>query len=164
MTIAATLRLLEPEIETSSWFCGHCGFSTAGTDTPASRVCTECESGLMLQTSADAAPSADDAFLVIDSSLTVQALSRHAETALGVPEANAVNRHVTELLIPGDVESQGGFSLAAAIVRAAGGSALGTVVAVRPSRTFGVRRLARITACGPPAAALVVLELPASAR
>jgi hypothetical protein len=167
MTIAATrrpvLRLLEPDAETSSWFCGHCGAPAQDAE-PTTRVCPECAAGLLVATRRDALPARDDAFLIVDSSLAVQALSEHAEYALGVREEQAVNRHVTELLIPGDVEADTPISLAGAIVRAAGGDPVGTRVAVRPSQTFGVRLLARIDACGPPSAALLVLDQPATVR
>ena len=161
MTTAAqfrpVLRVVEPTDEAYTWFCGHCGAPSPDTG-PVSRVCPECESGLLLGTHPDALPGPDDAFLVIDSSLTVQAVSRHAEAALGIREELAINRHVTELLIPGDAEPGTHGGLADAVVRAARGERLQGRVAVRPSQTFGIRLLARISACGPPSAALVVLD------
>jgi hypothetical protein len=127
---------------------------------PVPRVCPDCGLGLLLQTRADAAPARDDAFVIVDSSLNVQAVSARAEAALDVREAQVVNRHVTELLIAGETESATG-SLALAITRAAGGDEEPAQrFAVRPSRTFGVRMLARIAACGPPQAALLVLDAP----
>jgi hypothetical protein len=83
-------------------------------------------------------------------------VSRQAETLLGVREQLAVNRHITELLIPPDAE-QAPVGLAAAITRAATGDEEPTNVVVRPSSTFGVRLKVRIAACGPPSAALLVL-------
>ena len=111
---------------------------------------------------ADAAPRPGDAFLIVDRSLCVQAVSASAECELGVQEAHAINRHVTELLIPGEAEPPAAASLAAAIARAAsGGGDTRQPVTVRPSNTFGVRLRARIAACGPPQAALVLLDQPA---
>jgi hypothetical protein len=126
-----------------------------------SRVCPTCALGLLLQTDEDVAPRAGDAFVIVDSSLAVQAVSAQAERTLGISEQHAVNRHVTELLIPGDSEAPASVSLVAAISRAAAGDAGSNRVAVRPSNTFGVRMLARIAACGPPLAALLVLGQPA---
>jgi hypothetical protein len=120
-------------------------------------VCRKCGLGLLLRTSASAAPTPADAFLIVDRSLSVQAVSARAEHKLGVNEGQVVNRHVTELLIPGDAEAPGP-GLAAAIVRAAGGDEAATEVVVRPGSTFGVRLRATVAACGPPPAALLVLR------
>jgi hypothetical protein len=128
------------------------------------RVCPACGLGLLLQTRADTAPGPGDAFMVVDSALTVQAVSARAEQVLGVIEHQVVNRHLTELLIPGEAEPILDGSVAGAITRAACG--LGGQprrFTVRPSQTFGVRMVARITACGPPPAALLVLDPPAGA-
>jgi hypothetical protein len=94
---------------------------------------------------------------VVDSSLAVQAVSRRAELALAMRERDAVNRHVTELLIPADTESSE-LGLAEAITIAAGADSEPTSVFVRPAGAFGVRMRARIAACGPPRAALLVLN------
>jgi hypothetical protein len=158
------LRLVEPNAHDSTWFCGHCGERfDASSPNPIPRVCPTCELGLLLQTDAGAAPGPDDAFLIVDSSLSVQAVSARAETQLGVSEQHAINRHVMELLIAGDTEASAS-SLAVAITRAAGGDASEGRFGVRPSHTFGVRMLARITACGPPRAALLVLDQPTGAN
>src|SRR5438270_1265536 len=97
-------------------FCGHCGRSPAEGDAEtASRVCSSCGMGLMLQAPADLAPSADDPFVVVDSSLTVCAVSRVAEKLLGVSETDAVNRHVGEFLVPADAETKQGENLGALV-------------------------------------------------
>jgi hypothetical protein len=149
------LRLVTQETAGQIWFCGHCAERY---EHPDSRVCPSCGLGLLLQTEADAAPRPRDAFLIVDSSLCVQAVSANAEQELGVREADAINRHVTELLIPGEAEPPAAASLAVAIARAASGGGESAAVTVRPSHTFGVRLRARIVACGPPQAALVVLD------
>ena len=125
---------------------------------PIARVCGECGLGLLLEARVEALPEPGEAFLVIDSSLTVQAMSASGELALGVREGQAVNRHVTELLIPADAEGSSPVSLAVAITRAARGDEEPSRVFVRPSNTFGVRLEARIATCGPPRAALLVLK------
>jgi hypothetical protein len=154
------LRLVKSDAHASTWFCGHCGERFGESDDePMARVCPACELGVLLHTTEDVAPNPGDAFLIVDSSLSVQAVSGRAESALGVNEYQAVNRHITELLIPGDTEAAAAGSLAVAISRAAAGDdGDGARVAVRPSNTFGVRMLARIAACGPPRAALLVLS------
>jgi hypothetical protein len=142
-----------------AWFCGHCAAPPGDGQAPApvARVCQSCSLGLMLEAPRDAVPSAREAFLVVDSSLLVQALSLRAEALLGVPEEVAVHRPVGELLVPADAEAQPG-RFASAVLEAAGGSGGTLRVFVRPGNTFGVRMSARISPCGPPRAALLVLD------
>jgi hypothetical protein len=142
-----------------SWFCGRCAAPAPSAKPPApdARVCTACGLGLLLESRGDLAPSARDAFLVIDSTLLVQAVSRHAETLLGVTEELAVNRPIAELLVPADAEAHGSSRFAAAVAEALAADQPVHAV-VRPWNTFGVRMRARIAACGPPRAALVVLD------
>jgi PAS domain-containing protein len=122
-------------------------------------VCASCGLGLLLEVREDAVPSARDAFLVVDSSLLVQAMSKQAQTFLGMSEEDAVDRPVAELLVPADAEAQGRTGFAAAVAQAAEGQDPDTARSfVRPWNTFGVRVRARIATCGPPRAALVVLE------
>jgi hypothetical protein len=90
--------------------------------------------------------------------MSVQAMSREAQSLLGVTEEAAIDRPVAELLVPADAEAQGRTGFAAAIAQAAAGDELGSRNFVRPWNTFGVRLRARIATCGPPRAALVVLE------
>jgi hypothetical protein len=102
-------------------------------------------------------PTSTDAFLVVDAALLVQGVSREAETLLELTESAAVNRPVHELLVSADAEAQGPSGFAAAVSRAVRADAtVGTFV--RPWNTFGVRIRARIAPCGPPRAALLVLE------
>jgi hypothetical protein len=152
---------LDEQVEWS-WFCGHCAAPPPGRSAPPpnARVCRQCGFGLLLETPADALPAANDAFVVVDSALLVQAMSAHAEKLLGVREDDAVNCALGELLVPAAAElgGQGGF--AAAIADAVATSDRPAYAFVRPSNTFGVRIRARIGACGPPRAALIVLERP----
>ena len=116
--------------------------------------------GLLLEARADAAPQPGSAFLVCDSQLLIQALSKAAEDLLGVREENAVNRPLGELIAPADSEAQDQTAVAALIAHAASDNDSLTRAFVRPADTFGVRLRARITSCGPPRAALVVLDSP----
>lgn len=125
---------------------------------PASRVCESCGFGLILKAGDDVAPSLGDAFMVLDGSLSVCAVSAEAEVLLATRETDAVNRHITELLVPADAEAQGPANLAVAVTWAARGDDGTQRVVVRPANTFGVRLTARIASCGPPTAALVVFD------
>ncbi|HEY1508443.1 MAG TPA: hypothetical protein VGF93_05545 [Solirubrobacteraceae bacterium] len=101
---------------------------------------------------------------MIDSALLVQAMSRRAQALLGMTEAEAINRAVAELLVPADAEARTPTGFAAAIANAAAGAEDAITAVVRPWNTFGVRMRARVAPCGPPRAALVVLEDPQSRR
>lgn len=152
---------LADRVEAWRWFCGHCAAPSpnGAAPPPTARVCSTCGLGLLLETREDAVPDGRDAFLVVDSQLLVQALSREGERLLGVSEEDAVNRAVADLLVPADAEGPGRAGFAATIAQAAGGQDPDTASAVvRPWNTFGVRMRARIATCGPPRAALVVLE------
>jgi PAS domain-containing protein len=142
------------------WFCGHCAAPSPGgaAPPPTARVCTRCGLGLLLETREDAVPDPRDAFLVVDSRLLVQAMSREAQTLLGLPEEDAVDRPVSELLVPADAEGEPRGGLAAAIAEAASGDGPDGRAFIRPWNTFGVRMRARIATCGPPRAALIVLD------
>jgi PAS domain-containing protein len=139
-------------------FCGHCGRSPEpGSEVPASRVCSTCGMGLLLQAPAEAAPSPKDPFLVVDGALTICALSRQAEKLLGVSETEAVNRHIADFLVPGDAEGASGENFGSLLAWAVRGETPSSSVVVRPTNTFGVRYWARVGPCGPPNAALLVL-------
>jgi hypothetical protein len=142
-----------------SWFCGHCAAPSPGGGPPAplARVCRECGLGILLETREDATPDPGDAFLVVDSSMLVQAMSHEAEVLLHVREDVAVNRPLAELLVPADAEgAASGF--ASAIAEVASTRDDSSYAFVRPWNTYGVRVRARISTCGPPRAALIVLE------
>ncbi len=94
-----------------SWFCSRCGAPPArphrgGSGGP--RVCPSCSLGILLRTRSDVAPAVHGAFLVIDSSLSVQAVSARAEVVLAVRELEAVNRHVSEVLFAADAGAGAG--------------------------------------------------------
>jgi hypothetical protein len=148
----------EPAVE-YAWFCGHCAAPSIshGPPPPHARVCGSCGLGLLLETRADVAPNPDDSFLVVDSQLLVQAVSVNAERILGVDEEQAIDQPVSQLLVPADAEAAGISSFAAAVADAMS-SEVPSQTFVRPWNTFGVRMRVRIGACGPPAAALIVLD------
>src|ERR1700748_87354 len=119
------LKLVEGGLDSTAawlWFCGHCASpSPHGAPAPTARVCTSCGLGLLLEAREDAVPSSKDAFLVVDGSLSVQAMSREAQSLLGVTEEAAIDRPVAELLVPADAESQGRAGFAASIAHADAG-------------------------------------------
>jgi hypothetical protein len=159
----ASLRLVPSTAEDarpSQWFCGHCGAPPPNNETPAppARVCGECGLGLLLEARADAAPKPGEPFLIVDGSLHVCALSGESESLLAVAETDVINRPITELLTPADAEANGPESLAAAIMWAARGEDEPRQIMVRPANVFGVRMPLRVGACGPPRAALLVIE------
>ncbi len=157
------LRLVRGALDTPeewAWFCGHCAAPApaGGPPPPVARVCSSCGLGLLLESRADIAPSENEAFLVVDSSLLIQAVSRRAEDLLALPEELAVNRPVSDLVVPAEDEASSRTDFAVAILAAVEGRAETGTVYVRPSNTSGVRMRARVGTCGPPRAALVVLD------
>jgi hypothetical protein len=139
-------------------FCGHCGHAAVvDIAQPSSRVCSRCELGLLIGAPPDLAPAPGDPFLLVDSTLSVCGISGLAEELLGVVETEAVNRHITEFLVPADAEVSGPGDLVNLLIHAARGAGEVHDVVLRPSDEFGIRYWARIGPCGPPRAALLVL-------
>jgi PAS domain-containing protein len=152
---------ITPEVA-PGWFCGHCaaGLPPGLAPSPFSRVCSRCGLGLLLETRADGLPAPTDAFLIVDRALRVQAASIGAERLLGAREEDLLDTPVGELLIGADAERADRGALAEAILEAASSADAFAFARVRPANTFGVRMRARVSACGPPRAALVLLEAP----
>jgi hypothetical protein len=138
-------------------FCGHCGVTPPQKVARQSRVCGQCGLGLVLQAPADVAPRPGEPFLVIDSTLSVCAVSAEAEELLGIDETTAVNQHIVDFLVPADANAASADNLLVLLVEAASGSGAPRTAIVRPRQEFGVRFRARIGPCGPPHAALLVL-------
>src|ERR1700722_12227017 len=95
------LRLIQGAREDASegtWFCSQCGAAPSEDVTPLARVCRSCGMGVLLEAHSGAAPAPDDAFLVVDSGLTVQALSGRAGELLGVFEDDVINQPVSQFL------------------------------------------------------------------
>ena len=84
-------------------------------------------------------------------------MSALAESLLGVTETQAVNRHITEYLVPADAEASGPEDLVNLVIHAARGAGEVHEVVLRPTAEFGIRYWGRIGPCGPPRAALIVL-------
>lgn len=155
LALVRPLAPAAPEVR----FCGHCGSRPQPGETISpTRVCASCGLGLLLQCAEDVAPKPGDAFVVLDHTLSVCAVSAAAERLLGTHEMDAINAPIGNLLAPAEAEANGPSSLAAPIIWAAQGDSGVTRTVVRPANTFGVRLNARIARCGPPRAALLVFE------
>jgi hypothetical protein len=140
-------------------FCGHCAMQPGpARHAPPSRVCGHCGLGLVLQAAVGLAPRHDEPFLVVDTTLSVCAVSAAAEELLGIDETRAVNKHVADFLVPADANAPSAENLLALLVEVASGSGESRTTIVRPRQEFGVRFKARIGPCGPPHAALLVLS------
>jgi hypothetical protein len=145
------------QVRPAKLFCGHCAARPDEDAVTETRVCDHCGLGLILEAPPDAAPTPEDAFMVVDSGLSVRALSRRCERLLGVSEPDAAGRHLSDLLAPADAETPAAHGFFGLLLLAATGGAEPTMVAVRPAGEFGVRFWARVSTCGPSTAALVLL-------
>ena len=121
-------------------------------------MCGRCHLGLIISAPAALAPRPGDAFLIVDSALSVCGMSQPAEHLLQVSETLAVHRHISELLVPADAEVSGPGDLVNLVIHAARGAGQVHDVVLRPTQEFGIRHWARIGPCGPPRAALLVLD------
>jgi PAS domain-containing protein len=139
-------------------FCGHCGAPPPTPMAARSRVCALCGLGVVIAAAQDLAPDPGGSFLIVDRQLKLCGLSRGAERLLGVDEPSAVHRHISDFLEPADAEAGAGDQLVQGIVATAGGFAPIQRLVLRPAGEYGVRYAARIGSCGPPEAALVVVE------
>jgi hypothetical protein len=132
-------------------FCSRCG-EHPSEGAPVSRVCDHCHLGVMLETSADLAPGAGDAFVVLDQTLSFASVSPAAAQRLHVGEDDADRRHMRELLEPAD--GGGAAALAATLLSAADGGPADLVL--RPTGSFGVRWRARFGHCASPPGVVIV--------
>ena len=110
--------------------------------------------GLVLRAPDDVAPERGEPFLVADRSLAVCALSEGAEDVVGVTEPFAIGRLVTELLGGSGGPDGLGVMVRRAVVE---GGAPRRVEAL-PAATGSAAVTVRVGPCGPPRAALVVIE------
>ena len=139
--------------------CGHCGERPdPQIASPGSRVCGHCALGLVLQAGVEFAPRPDEPFLIVDTSLSICAMSVEAEALFGIEETAAVNKHVADFLVPADANAPSAENLLALLVDVAAGCGKPCTAVVRPRQEFGVRFRARIGPCGSPRAALLVLS------
>src|SRR4051794_5837510 len=117
--------------------------------------------GGLTQAAQALAPDRGGSFLIVARRLKLCGLSRGAERLLAVVEPAAVHRHIGEFLEPADAEAGPNDALVQAITMtaAAGGALPAPGLVVRPAGEYGVRYAARVGSCGPPAGALIVLDV-----
>jgi PAS domain-containing protein len=159
--IAQTARVSAtppPRIERSR-FCTRCGATAKEAhDTPFGfdRVCGRCGMGIMLSAPRKVLPGSGAAFVVVTREGRISAVSEAAELLVG-EEAGLLGMPVGSALASADGDER----LARQVARAAGGGREVETAELTPVPQAGSRptRLnARITTCGPPRAALLVLE------
>ena len=125
------------------------------------RVCTRCGMGVMLSTPRKALPESGAAFLVVTRDGRISAVSEAAERLVG-EEAGLLGMPVTTVVTSPDDETH----LLRMLMRAAGGRReiveLPVIHAAQRNARPG-RLNARVASCGPPRAALLVLERAATA-
>jgi hypothetical protein len=157
----ALLRSGGPQ-ETWTWFCSYCGAPHRKKEPPSpmARVCRSCGLGMLIEAPAPVSPAPQDAFLVVNHELRVQAVSCRAEELLNVSERFVVGSELTDLLLPIDSDAQGTGLLTDAVFGAAGGEPMPPpahlVLSTTTNPALSLR--ARIGRCGPSLAALIVLE------
>jgi hypothetical protein len=126
-------------------FCGYCGSRASGPLISRSRVCPNCEMGLLLTAAGSEIPTPGEPFLVLDQNEVVQAVSREAERLFRAPEGALVGRRAGDVLR--------GLRLGALPAAEAPGASLDDVARLPD----GTRCRARTARCEPGSATLVVL-------
>lgn len=158
---SAALPVAPPQRVERVRFCTRCGTTSDEPDTQLlpygyDRVCERCGMGIMLTGPRKALAGAGAAFLVISRDGKISAVSEAAERLLG-DEQTLIGTPLTSSI----TSSQGDDQFVRLLARAAGGGREVTdvrVVAAAPAaRRLGPLRV-RIASCGPPRAALLVLE------
>ena len=120
------------------------------------RVCAKCGMGVMLATPRKALSGAGAAFVVVTREGKISAVSEAAEPLVG-EERGLLGMPVASALASAD----GDEKLARQVARAAGAGREVTQATLTPVLKAGedpMRLRARIASCGPPRAALLVLE------
>jgi hypothetical protein len=137
-------------------FCSYCGRTPKGVwrGRP-HRICRRCGFGVMLWVPWSAAPRGLP-FLVVDENLVVQAISRSAEALLEVDEPSAVSSPLDAFLLAAGGEHDR-TELVRLVRSAAGGTPSADRLEVRAAHDASSAFVARVTSCGPPLAAMVIL-------
>jgi hypothetical protein len=144
-------------------FCGYCGYPPMGRwRSLAHRVCTRCEMGMVLCAPSGLEPRFHEPFVIVDQYLRLAAVSRQAEDMLRVDERAAVDVPLAEFLVCRTDQDQ--IDLASLVRRAVGGSRVATSVELRTVSDPAIEVVARVAACGPPPAAVLILTPPKTPR
>jgi len=162
--IAQTAAALDapppPRVERTR-FCSRCGATAAepevqGVPFGFDRVCARCGMGIMLSAPRQALPGSGAAFVVVTREGRISAVSEAAEPLVGT-EPGLLGMPIASTLTSAEGDDRLGRQLA----RAAGaGREVGqaTLTPVLQAGDNPTRLSARIANCGPPRAALLVLE------
>lgn len=143
--------------DVSQAFCTYCGYPPMGRwRSLAHRVCNRCGLGMVLRAPPGLQPRLNEPFVIVDARLRLQAVSHRAEATLMIDEPAAIDVPLVELLACRTDRDR--IDLAALVQRAVGGSRLGTPrVELRTTGDPAIEVVARVSACGPPPAALLIL-------
>lgn len=157
---AAVRPALQPRLERTR-FCTRCAATAEDPDAQSvpfgfDRVCTKCGMGVMLTAPRKALPGPGAAFVIITREGKISAVSEAAESLIG-EEPGLLGMPVGSALASAD----GDDHLGRQVARAAGAGreiARANVTPVLQAGGRPARLTARIANCGPPRAALLVLE------
>lgn len=156
----ATVHPAPPPRVERTRFCTRCGTTSGEADSNVpfgfDRVCGRCGMGVMLSAPRGALPGSGAAIMVVTRNGRISAVSEAAEPLVG-EEAGLLGMPVGSAISSPDGDDR----LARQIARAAGGGREVAETALTPApQTVGslTRLTARIANCGPPRAALLVLE------
>jgi hypothetical protein len=146
-----------PRADLSQAFCSYCGYPPVGLSrASAHRVCMRCEMGVVLQAPAGLGPRYDDPFVIVNRQLAVQAVSRHAEVALSIDEPAGVDAPLEDFLICKNGDRERG-ALTALVELAFAGAESSKKLELRAVANPELQLQGRVTSCGPPPGALLVL-------
>jgi hypothetical protein len=116
--------------------------------------------GLLLRAHRDLAPAPGDAFVVCDAQLRVCALSRGAELLLGAFEPSVIHSPLGDLVSGVTRDAHGEPALPGLVRDAAAGMLEIERTIVAPGGRREANCPARVGSCGPPLAALLVIDAP----
>jgi hypothetical protein len=139
-------------------FCSYCGYPPMGRWRGcAHRVCMRCQLGVVLRAPEGAEPRHDDPFLIVDRELTVQAVSRNAELVLSVDEPASLGVPLEQFLICCNGDREDG-ELAQLVEAAFAGLQPSSTLELLSVENSEMRLQVRVTSCGAPPGALLILN------
>jgi hypothetical protein len=142
----------------SQAFCSYCGYPPKGPwRVRAHRVCMRCQMGVVLEAPTGAGPRYDDPFVIVDRQMAVQAVSRQAEVALSVEEPAGLDAPLEEFLICNNGDHDRG-ELSALVELVFAGAEPSKRLELRTVANPEIRLEGRVTSCGPPPGALLILS------
>jgi hypothetical protein len=138
-------------------FCSYCGYPPCGRRARASADCAHCHFGNIVHTTPGAVPRCDEPFLIVDERLRVHALSLQAEAVLLAADADGFGAPLASYLIADDGCDPYGAQLTLRLTFAVGGRSVPGPLKLRTASEPELRFTGRVSSCGPPAGALLVL-------